>query len=125
MFEEFFPLIYAGVGVTGAVFGLKAYFALQREKIRLAAREKIDMNKPEAAIDNFLALAMNAPQMAATAKEELAKIRAKNPNADLKTQEQEIKWLELLAKYQRPLSIAAPILAPIAKRYVKGLSKVL
>lgn len=124
MFEEFFPLIYAGVGVTGAVFGLKAYFALQREKIRLAAKEKLDLSKPEASVDQFLAIVMNAPQMVATAREEMAKIKAKNPTADLKDQEQELKWLEMLAKYNKPLTIAAPILAPIAKRYIKGLARI-
>src|ERR1051325_10037977 len=125
MFEEFFPLIY--VGIAGAVIavGLKAYLALQGEKLKIAAREKIDLSKPEASIDQFFGMLQNAPQYLQIARAEMEKIKEQNKgkNIDLSAQEYEIKMLETLSKYQRPLMIIAPILNPIAKKYIKGFTR--
>lgn len=123
MFEEFFPLIYAGVGVTGAVFGLKFYLAYLNNKVKLAAREKLDLNKPETAVDKFVDMVNNAPEMLATAKAELEKIKKNNPGVDLKAQESEIKFYEAFMPYRKFILMGAPFIAPIAKRYVGKISR--
>lgn len=123
MIEPYLPIVYAGIAGAVIAVSVKAYFGLAREKIRIAAKERVDMSKPEAAIDNILQQINSAPEALAVAQAELADIRKKNPNADLKAQEEKLKWLQLLATHRDKAMLIAPIAAPFLKNIVKGLSK--
>ena len=120
MIDQILPLAYVGIAGAIGVLGFRAFLRYRTEQIKLAQKEKLDLTRPEAAIDNLVGFIQQAPAMYEQAKIEMAKIRQANQgrNIDLSAQETELKWLGYAAKYQRPLMIAAPILGPILKRYV-------
>ena len=123
MIEEYLPVVYAGIAGTVLVFVGKAYYNFRIAAIKAAKQEKIDLNKPEAAIDQLVAQVQNAPAALQMARAELEDIRKKNPGVNLKSQEEKIKWLELLNGHRDKILMFAPVAAPLLKNFVKGLSK--
>ena len=125
MIDQILPVVYAGIAGTIGVMAFRAYLGWRKEQLKAATKEKLDISKPEAAIDNLVTFIQHAPAMYEQAKIEMAKIRQANQgkNIDLSAQEQELKLLGYAAKYNRPLMIAAPILGPILKRYVGKVAR--
>lgn len=123
MLEEFFPIFYAMIGVGGAVFGLKYYANYRTNLIKAQQKAIKEAASPEAGIDDFCNMLLNAPKLYEEYSKKIAEIKARNPNADLSQENMEVKILEYAAKHPTIIRFAIPIVKPILSRKIKGLSK--
>lgn len=123
MFEEFLPILYLGVAGAISVAGAKVYFNHLRENKKAAQKAIAQANGPDAGIDDFCNMLLNAPKLYEEYSKKISEIKARNPNADLGQENMELKILEYAAKHPTLIRMIVPVAKPIIARKLRGLSK--
>lgn len=118
---EIFAIIITAIVATGAVFALRVYVKIVKEKTKAARAVEEEKTTPQSALKDFMALVNNAPTAYLNQKQILDAEKKKNPEGDHSELEFQVKMLGTLAKYQYPIRLAAPIIGPAVIKRFRGL----
>lgn len=114
------PILWLGVPGAIALGFYRVRMALVRDRQRQAIAQARENSKPENQIGQLIQWIDQAPKAYEVALTEINDIRKKNPQADLKAQEQKLELLKLAAQYGPMLK---PVLPIFGKKLIGMLNK--